>query len=156
MLDLCIFWTFSLEKTILWIIDTYFNHKWLFIVITFQWGIYFLQTHSFMKTWMDELEWCGLLWCFYQLFGFSFWRHPFTAEDPLVSKWCNATFLQICSVGWPDGEHICSKFEFLGAVFLSERSFSLVLFSSRSAVFCLLCISSHILFPAVCVCVLWV
>ncbi len=31
---------------------------------------------------------------FYQLFGLSFWRHPFTAEDPLVSKWCNATFLQ--------------------------------------------------------------
>ncbi len=30
---------------------------------------------------------CGLLWCFYQLFGLSFWRHPFTAEDPLVSKW---------------------------------------------------------------------
>ncbi len=26
----------------------------------------------------------------------SFWRHPFTAEDTLVSKWCNATFLQIC------------------------------------------------------------
>ncbi len=40
---------------------------------------------------------CGLLWCFYQLFGLSFWRHPFTAEDPLVSKWCNATFLQISS-----------------------------------------------------------
>ncbi len=38
---------------------------------------------------------CGLLWCFYQLFGLSFWRHPFTAEDPLLSKWCNATFLQI-------------------------------------------------------------
>ncbi len=35
-------------------------------------------------------------WCFYQLFGLSFWRHPFTAEDPLVSKWCTATFLQIC------------------------------------------------------------
>ncbi len=35
---------------------------------------------------------CGL-WCFY-LFGLSFWRHPFTAEDPLVSKWCNANFLQ--------------------------------------------------------------
>ncbi len=38
---------------------------------------------------------CGLLWCFYQLFGLSFWRHPFTAEHPLMSKWCNATFLQI-------------------------------------------------------------
>ncbi len=25
------------------------------------------------------------------------WWHPFTAEDPLVSKWCNAKFLQICS-----------------------------------------------------------
>ncbi len=23
---------------------------------------------------------------FYQLFGLSFWRHPFTAEDPLVSN----------------------------------------------------------------------
>ncbi len=23
--------------------------------------------------------------------------HPFTADDPLVSKWWNATFLQICS-----------------------------------------------------------
>jgi len=32
---------------------------------------------------------------FYQLFGLSFWRHPFTAEQALVSKWCNATFLQI-------------------------------------------------------------
>ncbi len=38
-----------------------------------------------------------LLWCFYQLFGLSFWRHPFTAEDPLMSKWCNAKSLQICS-----------------------------------------------------------
>ncbi len=40
---------------------------------------------------------CRLLWCFYQLFGLSFWRHPFTAQEPLVSKWCNAIFLQICS-----------------------------------------------------------
>ncbi len=49
--------------------------------------------------WWTGVVWttCGLLWCFYQLFGLSFWRHPFTAEDPLVSKWCKATFLQICS-----------------------------------------------------------
>ncbi len=38
-----------------------------------------------------------LLWYFNQLFELSFWRHPFTAEYPLVSKWCNAKFLQICS-----------------------------------------------------------
>ncbi len=49
------------------------------------------------KTLTDGLEWCGLLWCFYQLFGLSFWRHPFTADDPLVNKWFNDTFLQICS-----------------------------------------------------------
>ncbi len=40
---------------------------------------------------------CVLLQCFYQLFGLSYWRHPFTAEDPLVSKWYNAEFFQICS-----------------------------------------------------------
>ncbi len=38
---------------------------------------------------------CGLLWCFYQLFGLSFWRHPFTAGDPLVCNWCNAKFIKI-------------------------------------------------------------
>ncbi len=33
--------------------------------------------------WWTGVVWitCGLLWCFYQLFGLSFWRHPFTAED---------------------------------------------------------------------------
>ncbi len=73
---------------------------------------------SLHKILIDGLESCGLLVdyydVFYQLFGLSFWRHPFTAEDPLVSKWCNATFLQICSVeetnhlhlGWPEGEYI--------------------------------------------------
>ncbi len=29
------------------------------------------------------------------LFGLTFWRHPFTAEHPLLSKWWNDTFLQI-------------------------------------------------------------
>ncbi len=28
---------------------------------------------------------------FFQLCGLSFWRHPFTAEDPLVSKWLKQT-----------------------------------------------------------------
>ena len=47
--------------------------------------------------WWTGVLWitCGLLWCFYQLFGLSFWRHPFTAEHPLLRHWCNATFLQI-------------------------------------------------------------
>ncbi len=44
--------------------------------------------------------WTGEVWIivmFYQLFGLSFWRHPFTAEHPMVSKWCKATFQQIWS-----------------------------------------------------------
>ncbi len=47
--------------------------------------------------WWTGVVWitCGLLWCFYQMFGLSFWRHPFTAEHPLLRHWCNATFLQI-------------------------------------------------------------
>ncbi len=38
--------------------------------------------------WWTEIMWitCVLLWCFYQLFLLSFWRHPFTAEHPLVSN----------------------------------------------------------------------
>ncbi len=49
--------------------------------------------------WRTGVVWitCVLLWCFISCLD-SFWRHPFTAEDPLMSKWCNATFLQICSV----------------------------------------------------------
>ncbi len=56
---------------------------------------------------------CGLLWCFYQLFGLSFWRHPFTAEHPLVSKWWMLRFSKSVSMkkqthlhlGWPEGEY---------------------------------------------------
>ncbi len=59
--------------------------------------LFLTNTLSLYKTFIDRLELCGLLWDLYQLFGLSFWRHPFTAEDPLVNKWYNATFLQICS-----------------------------------------------------------
>ncbi len=65
-----------------------------------------------LKMLTDGLEWCGLLWCLYQLFGLSFWRHPFTAEDPLLGKWCSATFLQTFPIkkqthlhfGWAEDE----------------------------------------------------
>ncbi len=45
----------------------------------------------------SRVDYLWIIVMFYQLFGLSFWRHPFTAEDPLVSMWCNAKFLQICS-----------------------------------------------------------
>ncbi len=49
--------------------------------------------------WWTGVVWitCGSLWWFYQLFGLLFQRHPFTAEDSLVSKQCNAKFLQTFS-----------------------------------------------------------
>ncbi len=82
---------FSIEKAIIWIVD--FGLEWIS---------------------------CGLLWCFHQLFRLSFWRHPFTAEDPLVSKWCNAKVLQICSreetrllLELPEVVYIFRKFSFL-------------------------------------------
>lgn len=35
----------------------------------------------------------GLLVDYWDDFGF--WRNPFTAEDPMVGKWCNAKFVQM-------------------------------------------------------------
>ncbi len=37
---------------------------------------------SLAHQWMLCSEWVPSEWCCYQLFGLSFWRHPFTAEDP--------------------------------------------------------------------------
>ncbi len=58
----------------------------------------------------------------YQLFGLSFWRHPFTAEDPLVSKWCNATILKICSSWWNKLNYILEglQVEYIFRKFLDE------------------------------------
>ncbi len=39
---------------------------------------------------MDPLQWMGAVRMRVQ-------RHLFTADDPLVTKWCNAKFIQICS-----------------------------------------------------------
>ncbi len=82
--------TFSLEEALLWIMDSYFSKKKVLM------DLFLTNTQiCLLKMLTNGLEWCGLLWCFYQLFGLSFWRHPFTAEHPLLRQWCNATFLQI-------------------------------------------------------------
>ncbi len=96
------------------------NRRWTFTLHDFTQRYYGLWTHILATVWSQkhldgfvftnaqplasqDVNWwtgvvwttCGLLWCFYQLFGLSFWRHPFTVEYPLLSKWCNAIFLQI-------------------------------------------------------------
>ncbi len=50
------------------------------------------QNSGWILIWEDYL-WIIVMF-FYQLFGLSSWRHPFTAE---VCKWCNTELLQICS-----------------------------------------------------------
>ncbi len=64
--------------------DLFLNNTQLFASCAVNWWIGFM--------WITY----GLLWCFYQLFGLTFWWHPFTAEDPLVNKWCNVKYHQIC------------------------------------------------------------
>ncbi len=100
-------WTVSLDEELLWIMDWYFGQKWEFKVKMPYWWDYFLQTHNLLldKTLTDWVlwirQWCiVLLWCFHQLFGLSFWRHPFTVEDPLVSKWFNDKFVALDLFQW--------------------------------------------------------
>ncbi len=56
--------------------------------------------HAAHKKLTEGLERCELIEDYCDVFIScldSFWRHPFTAEHPLVSKWCNAKLLHICS-----------------------------------------------------------
>ncbi len=76
--------------------------KCVIVIKTKTFKLWLIIDNGIFMTWrtikqplIDGLEWCGLLWCFYQLFGLLFWRHPFTAEHPLLRQWCNVTFLQI-------------------------------------------------------------
>ncbi len=108
------------------IMDSYFSQKQWFEDKNFLLMDLFLTNKQLLASqdvnWWTGVVWitCGLLWCFYQLFGLSFWRHPFTAEHPLVSKWFNATFLQIwwrnAVIYISDGLRMSSfsKFSFFG------------------------------------------
>ncbi len=73
------------------IMDSHFSQKWQFKV-KMPYLMYLFLTNAKLFASQDIKWWtgfvwitCGLLWCFYQLFELSFWRHPFTAEHPLVS-----------------------------------------------------------------------
>ncbi len=54
------------------------------------------------------------------LFELSFWRHPFTTDDPLVSKWYNVTFSKSIPkkkkknefISWMPNSHFCVNFTF--------------------------------------------
>ncbi len=99
--------------------------------------------------WWIGVVWitCESLWYFYQLFGLSFWRHPFTAEDPLMSKWRNATFLQICSDKETNSVLDCTEDIFLANLnFGVNYSFKCYIsFISKFTTFmCMLCMNNYI------------
>ncbi len=104
--------TCSLEKAILW--KQWFQVKNILMTDLFPSNMQLFTLQDI--NWSDGVMWItyGLVWCFYQLVRLSFWRHPFTAEDPLVSKWCNSNFSKSVPMkkqshlhlGRPDGEYI--------------------------------------------------
>ncbi len=66
-----------------------------------------------------------ILKCFYQPFELSFWRHPFPAEDPFVSKSVMLHFSKSVQMkknsstfSMAEEEYILSKFSFLCDLFL--------------------------------------
>ncbi len=92
--------------------------------------IYFLTWRKQYYGYVLDVAWCNvftlkhlngrLLWCFYQLFGLSFWRHPSTTEH----WWASDAMLNFSKsvlmkkqtdlhLGWPEGEYNFSKFSFL-------------------------------------------
>ncbi len=81
--------TFQLEEALLWIMDSYFGQKWRFEVKNILMMDLFLTNTQLLSS-QDVNWWTGVVWII--VFLLSFWRHPFTAEHPLLSKWWNATF----------------------------------------------------------------
>ncbi len=60
----------------------------------------FLTNMHIFTSW-DVNCWTGVVWIIvmlYQLFDLSFWRHPFTAEDPLVVL---VDYCDVLSAVWP-------------------------------------------------------
>ncbi len=81
--------------------DSYFNWNWFEVKNILM--VYLFLTNMQLLLYPDVNWWtwvvwitCGLLLCFYQLFGLSFWRHPFTAEHP--GNWANWISFSFCDV----------------------------------------------------------
>ncbi len=84
-----------------------YNRRWIFSLRKHHYGLYFGQKEQFecknvlmMDLFLTNMQflaspdvnwWTGVVWIivmFYQLFGLSFWRHPFTSIGEQVMEWC--------------------------------------------------------------------
>ncbi len=95
--------------------------------------LFITNTQLFASQYIDGVMWINLVDCdvFISCLD-SFWRHPFTAEDPLVSKWCNAKFLQIC---YDEETNLSTSWMAWGHSFLSEL---LIYTRIKSILWCIL------------------
>ncbi len=59
--------------------------------------------------------------------SYKFWRHPFTADDPVVSKWCNAKFLQICSHEETNSSTFCMAWVHFQQIFILGELFHIII-----------------------------
>ncbi len=82
-----VWWCFHIvqviEESIIWIIDGSNGLKLKCLIDGF------VSYKHTAFTSQDINWWTGVLWIivmYLSVFGLSFWRHPFTAEDPLLSK----------------------------------------------------------------------
>ncbi len=107
-----------------------------------------LNTNTQLFTLQDSNWWTGDMWisC-----GLSFWRHPFTAEDPLASKWCNANFSKSIlmkkqthlHLEWPEGKYILANshvwVNYSLKILGSLHEFCPLLFSYSPSLICTAC-----------------
>ncbi len=69
-----------------WTEDSYFSQKQRFDV----WNILMDSFPTNTQLFTSLMDWSCV--DYFSVLGLSFWRHPFTAEHPLMNKWRKATF----------------------------------------------------------------
>ncbi len=88
---------------------------------------------------MDCMELCGFIVDYCDVLShvwLSFWEHPFTADNPLMSKICNATVIQIIYI--LDGimvSKLSANFHFWVSYSLVQRTYRIFLILWISRIF---------------------
>ncbi len=94
------------------IMDSYFSEN-----------VLMLDLFQFLSS-PDELECCGLLWCFYQTLILTAPIHcSASVAETLMRRHIYTNLMKKQThlhLGWPESEHIFSKYNFLGELFIKH------------------------------------